>query len=119
MLLVEDEEMVLDLTQSVLEEQGYTVLATRSPSEARKLAGEYAGPIHVLLTDVILPETNGKELKTCLEAIRPGIKTLFMSGYTQNVIAQQGIVDSRIHFIQKPFSAAGLSQKLREVLASQ
>jgi DNA-binding NtrC family response regulator len=103
----------------VLEEQGYTVLATRSPSEARKLAGEYAGPIHVLLTDVILPETNGKELKTCLEAIRPGIKTLFMSGYTQNVIAQQGIVDSRIDFIQKPFSAAGLSQKLREVLASQ
>jgi PAS domain S-box-containing protein len=118
-LLVEDEEMVLDLTQAVLEEQGYTVLATRSPSEARKLAGEYAGPIHVLLTDVILPETNGKELKTCLEAIRPGIKTLFMSGYTHNVIAQQGIVDSRIHFIQKPFSAAGLSQKLREVLASQ
>ena len=117
-LLVEDEKMVLELTRAVLEEQGYTVLATRSPGQAQQMAADSKGPIHVLLTDVVLPEMNGRELKTALESIRPGMKTLFMSGYTENVIVQQGMVDPQFHFIHKPFSAAGLARKLREVLES-
>jgi PAS domain S-box-containing protein len=117
-LLVEDEEMVLELTQAILEGQGYTVLPARSSKKAQDIARDYPGHIHILLTDVILPEMNGKELKALLEMIRPEIKTLFMSGYTENVIAQQGIVDSQVHFIQKPFSSAGLNQKIRELMSS-
>ncbi|MFO7802857.1 MAG: ATP-binding protein, partial [Desulfovermiculus sp.] len=117
-LLVEDEEMVLELTQYVLEEQGYTVLTARSPKEAQHQAKEYTGRIDVLLTDVILPEMNGKELKAVLESVRPEIKTLFMSGYTENVIVQQGMVDPQFFFIQKPFSAAGLMDTIRKVLSS-
>lgn len=117
-LLVEDEEMVLELTQTFLEEQGYTVLSARSPKQAQDLASQHRGPIHILLTDVILPEMNGKELKTAIEAIRPEVKALFMSGYTENIIVQQGMVEPQFFFIQKPFSAAGLTDKIREVLAS-
>ena len=117
-LLVEDEEMVLELTQSVLEEQGYIVLPTCSPGQAQQLAQEHSGPIHLLLTDVILPEMNGRELMIALEALRPEIKTLFMSGYTENVIVQQGMVDPQFFFIQKPFSAAGLTDTIRKVLSS-
>lgn len=117
-LLVEDEEMVLELTQTVLEEQGYKVLSARSPQQAQEVAQEYAEQIQVLITDVVLPEMNGKELRAAIEYIIPGVKTLFMSGYTENVIVQRGMVDPQFFFIQKPFSAAGLGNKLRQVLSS-
>ncbi|MDZ7760868.1 MAG: response regulator [Desulfovermiculus sp.] len=117
-LLVEDEKMVMELTQTVLEEQGYTVLSARSPQQALDLTQKHTGRIHVLLTDLILPEMNGKELKSAIERLRPDIKTLFMSGYTEDVIVQQAMVEPQFFFIQKPFSAAGLTDKIREVLAS-
>ncbi|MFW6142930.1 MAG: response regulator, partial [Desulfovermiculus sp.] len=117
-LLVEDEEMVLELTQTVLEEQGYKVLAARSPQQAQKVAREHADQIQVLITDVVLPEMNGKELRAAIEDIIPSVKTLFMSGYTENVIVQRGMVDPQFFFIQKPFSAAGLGNKLRQLLSA-
>lgn len=117
-LLVEDEEMVLELTQTVLKEQGYEVLSARSPQQAQKVAHEHADQIQVLITDVVLPEMNGKELKSSIEAIIPSVKTLFMSGYTENVIVQRGMVDPQFFFIQKPFSATGLGNKLRQVLSA-
>ncbi len=117
-LLVEDEEMVLELTQTVLEEQGYKVLSAQSPQQAQEVAKEYADQIQVLITDVVLPEMNGKELRAVIEAIIPNVKTLFMSGYTENVIVQRGMVDPKFFFIQKPFSAAGLGNKLRQVLSA-
>jgi PAS domain S-box-containing protein len=118
-LLVEDEEMVLELTQTVLEDQGYKILSARSPQQAQEVAREHADQIQVLITDVVLPEMNGKELKSAIEAIIPGVKTLFMSGYTENVIVQRGMVDPQFFFIQKPFSAAGLGNKLRQVLSEE
>ncbi|MFP4284938.1 MAG: ATP-binding protein [Desulfovermiculus sp.] len=117
-LLVEDEEMVLELTQTVLEEQGYKVLAARSPQQAQVVAREHADQIQVLITDVVLPEMNGKELRAAIEDIIPSVKTLFMSGYTENVIAQRGMYDPQFFFIQKPFSAAGLGNKLRQLLSA-
>jgi DNA-binding NtrC family response regulator len=94
-------------------------LSARSPQQAQEVAREHADQIQVLITDVVLPEMNGKELKSAIEAIIPGVKTLFMSGYTENVIVQRGMVDPQFFFIQKPFSAAGLGNKLRQVLSEE
>jgi len=115
-LLVEDEEALLKLGQLLLERLGYAVLAAGSPSEALKLAGTYPGVIHLLLTDVIMPEMSGRDLWQRLGALRPGLKCLFMSGYTANVIAHHGVLDEGVHFLQKPFSKEVLATKLREVL---
>jgi len=116
-LLVEDEEALLELGKILLDELGYTVLAADTPSEAIKLAGEHAGQIHLLLTDVILPEMSGRELQQRLNLLRPGMKCLFMSGYTANIIVQRGVLEEGIHFLPKPFSGEMLAAKLREVLS--
>ena len=115
-LLVEDEEAILDIGQAILEELGYTVLTAGTPGEAIRLAGEYAGDIHLLITDVVMPEMNGRELAERLTAMKPGLKCLYMSGYTADVIAHRGVLDEGVHFIQKPFSMKDLAAKVREVL---
>ena len=115
-LLVEDEPMILDIAVNVLERQGYRVMAAATPSEAIRLAKEHAGKIHLLMTDVVMPEMNGRELSKNLIPLYPDIKRLFMSGYTAEVIAHHGVLDEGVQFIQKPFSVQSLAAKVREVL---
>lgn len=117
-ILVEDEPMILDMVISMLERLGYTVIAASTPEGAIRLAGEYAGKIHLLITDVIMPKMNGSDLAAKLLASNPGLKTLFMSGYTANVIAQHGVLAEGVHFIQKPFSLMQLAEKVREALTA-
>lgn len=117
-LVVEDEEQILNLAKMVLEGFGYRVLTAQRPSEAISKCGDFGDVIHLLITDVVMPEMNGKELGQQIERLKPGIKTLFMSGYTANVIAHSGIVSDGINFIQKPFSLNGLAKKIREILDS-
>jgi PAS domain S-box-containing protein len=116
LLLVEDELAILKLTTKILEQQGYTVLAANDPADAIQLVRDHAGPIHLLLTDIVMPRMNGRELSERLKAIHPKIKCLFMSGYPANVIARQGILEEGVHFIQKPFSMADLDAKIRKAL---
>ena len=115
-LLVEDEPAILDMGRQLLEMQGYRVLSAGTPGEAIRLAEEHGGEIHLLLTDVVMPEMNGRELAQKLLSLRPGLKRLFMSGYTADVIAPHGVIDEGVPFIQKPFSFEALAAKVREVL---
>ncbi len=115
-LLVEDEPTLLRLSKTMLERLGYRVLAAGSPGEAIALAEENVGTIHLLMTDVIMPEMNGRDLARRLLSFYPDMKRLFMSGYTANVIAHHGVLDEGVHFIQKPFSLRPLGAKIREVL---
>jgi DNA-binding response OmpR family regulator/nitrogen-specific signal transduction histidine kinase/predicted Ser/Thr protein kinase len=110
-LLVEDETSLLCLVKMQLEQMGFTVIAADNPLQAIKLAEEYKGDIHLLMTDVVMPEMRGQDLGKALGAMRPGIKFLFMSGYTSDIIASNGV-----DFLAKPFSEEGLSAKLRKVL---
>jgi two-component system, cell cycle sensor histidine kinase and response regulator CckA len=115
-LLVEDEEAILDLTAEMLKLQGYTVLASANPVEALRMAREYDGFIDLVITDVIMPQMNGKELVEALAQDRPGMRRLYMSGYTADVIAHHGVLDEGVHFIQKPFPMQAILTKVREVL---
>jgi len=117
-ILVEDESTLLALSKTMLERLGYTVLAADTPSKAIHLAGEYYGQIHLLATDVIMPEMNGLQLSTRLMENRPEMKCLFMSGYTANIIANQGVLKEGVSFIQKPFLLKELAAKVREALES-
>jgi CheY-like chemotaxis protein len=116
-LVVEDEPSILTMTVSMLERQGYTVLAAGSPEAAIPLAAGYAEPVHLLITDVIMPGMNGRDLAAALQAVRPQLKCLFMSGYATDVIAHRGVLESGRQFIQKPFSRAELLTRVQEVLA--
>jgi nitrogen-specific signal transduction histidine kinase/CheY-like chemotaxis protein len=118
LLLVEDEPAVLKLTKAILEKQGYTVLAASSPGDAIRIAREHSGEINMLMTDVIMPEMNGRDLAKNLLSLYPRIKCLFTSGYTADVIAHQGILDENLYFIRKPFSMQDLAVKVREVLGA-
>ncbi|WP_187426698.1 PAS domain S-box protein [Geothermobacter ehrlichii] len=115
-LLVEDEPAILDATKTMLEQQGYTVLPASSPGEALRLAEAHSGEIHLLMTDVIMPEMNGRDLARNLTALYPNLKSLFMSGYTANVIAHHGVLNENVNFIPKPFGMQALCVKVREVL---
>lgn len=115
-LLVEDDPGILKLGRRLLGSLGYTVLAAGSPGEAIRLAEEHAGGIHLLITDVVMPEMNGRDLAKRLLSLYPGMKRLFMSGYTSDVIAHHGIIEEGMQFMQKPFSTKGLAAKVREVL---
>jgi YesN/AraC family two-component response regulator len=88
----------------------------RVPIEARSLAEEHSGGIHLLITDVVMPEMNGRQLEEKLRWKHPEMKCLFMSGYTPNVVAHHGVLDEGVHFIEKPFSPGVLAEKVREVL---
>ncbi|MEI6033246.1 MAG: CHASE domain-containing protein [Verrucomicrobiae bacterium] len=118
-LLVEDEPAILNMTKEVLERLEYTVLAASSPAEAIGLAESHPGAINLLITDVIMPEMNGKDLGKKLLDLSPSLKCLFMSGYTANVLSPHGVLNPDVHFIQKPFSMGELSAKVREALASR
>ena len=109
--------MIREMTQAMLACQGYTVLAAGTPGEAIRLAASHGGDIHLLITDVVLPEMNGGLLAERLLARHPHLKCLFMSGYTANVIAHHGVLAPGVHFIQKPFSMNGLAARVRRVLA--
>jgi CheY-like chemotaxis protein len=115
-LIVEDQEEVRSLIVKSLSGQGYQVLETSSGDEALAYAAKHSGPIHMLLTDVVMPGMNGKVLAERMLELRPGIRVLYMSGYTENVVAHKGILDSGIDYLQKPFSPALLAIRVREVL---
>ncbi|MFH1488026.1 MAG: GAF domain-containing protein, partial [Pseudomonadota bacterium] len=115
-LIVEDEASVLKVGKEILDRLGYTVLAAGGPGKAMETARGYSGQIHLLLTDVVMPEMSGKDLAGEITKIRPNTKTLFMSGYTANAIVQHGILDKGLHFIQKPFTHESLARKIRELL---
>jgi len=115
-LLVEDEPSILNLARMMLERYGYKVLTAGTPGEAISLAREHTGRIHLLMTDVVMPEMNGRELAKNVLSLYPHLKCLFMSGYTANVIAYRGVLDEGVNFIQKPFSKADLADKVRDAL---
>lgn len=115
-LLVEDEIAILRMTTKMLEKQGYQVVAAKTPDEAICLAQEHAGEIHLLMTDVVMPEMNGRDLAENILSIHPNLKCLFMSGYTADVIAHHGVLDKSVNFIQKPFSRDQLGAKVRWTL---
>ena len=115
-LLVEDEPSILAMTASVLDSLGYTVRSAVSPADAIRLAREDSHPIHLLLTDIIMPGMNGRGLARTLCALRPGLRVLYMSGYPAEVIARNGVIDDSLAFIPKPFNRADLAAKLHEIL---
>jgi two-component system, cell cycle sensor histidine kinase and response regulator CckA len=117
-LLVEDEPTILKMITMMLEREGYTVVGASTPGEAIRLAKEHSGDIQLIMTDVVMPEMNGRDLAKNILSIYPGAKCLFMSGYTANVIAHHGILDEGVSFIQKPFSKGALTAKVREALSS-
>ena len=115
-LVVEDEGSILRLIRSLLERFGYSVFCAETPSEALALVQKQEGRIDLLLTDVVMPEMDGKELTKRLQTVLPDLKVLFMSGYTANVIMHRGILESDVHFLQKPFTVQSLAGKVREIL---
>ena len=115
-LLVEDQEIVRKLARRILEQMGYTVLEADDGGEAFLVFEKYDGEIHLLLTDVVMPRMNGRELYERMAKVKPELKVLYMSGYTENAIAHHGVLDEGTNFIQKPFRPNELAQKVREVL---
>jgi len=115
-LIVEDEKQILNLTVKILKKNGYVVLSAEKPDEAIAACENHSGDIHLLISDMIMPEMNGRELQLRLGKIKPRMKTLFMSGYTENTIVQKNLIDAGVEFIQKPFRASSLMQKIREIL---
>ncbi|MBT8342658.1 MAG: response regulator [Desulfatitalea sp.] len=117
-LLVEDERAILKFSKIMLKKLGYRVLASDSPLKAIDMARNHPEPIDLLITDVIMPELNGSDLTKRLQAIIPGIKVLFISGYTANIIVSKGVLEKDVFLLQKPFSKTDLALKIREVLTA-
>jgi CheY-like chemotaxis protein len=118
-LIVEDQPQILKLTRKILERYGYQVLSAGKPAEAINICETFKDDIHLLLTDVIMPEMNGRELYENIASVRPDIRVLFMSGHTENAIVERGILHEGFTFIQKPFSIRVLGIKVREALEKQ
>lgn len=115
-LLVEDEEMIRELAVELLRMSGYTVLEASGPDAALEICRHYQPPIHLLLTDMAMPKMTGRQLAERVAKFRPQVKILYMSGYTDDPVVRQGIRDSSVAFLKKPFSLDGLARKVREVL---
>ena len=115
-LVVEDESGVRELVRKVLERHGYQVLMAAAPHEALELARHHDGPIHLLTTDVVLPEMSGRSLAQQVVVARPQIRVLYMSGYTDNAIVHHGVLDADTPFLQKPFTPCALAKKVRTIL---
>jgi two-component system cell cycle sensor histidine kinase/response regulator CckA len=115
-LVVEDEAAIRQLTKLILQKAGYTVLLAESPVAAERIAASHPGPIHLMLTDVVMPGMRGPELAERLIRLRPDLRVLYMSGYTDDAIAHHGFLDAGTEFLQKPFTPLRLTQKIREVL---
>lgn len=117
-LLVEDENLVRKLVRTILESRGYLVLEAPGGEEAFHICRSYQEPIHLLITDVVMPKMKGKEVADRLRSIYPEMKVLFVSGYTSDMIDQHGILESGTHFLQKPFAPVDLLNRVRELLDS-
>ena len=115
-LLVEDETHVRELVAHVLQASGYTVLTAADPAAALELSDRHPGPIHLLLTDVVMPEMSGLELCQRLKSLRPRTRVLYMSGYTDEALGRHGVLEPGTFLLQKPFRVGALGQKVREVL---
>jgi CheY-like chemotaxis protein len=115
-LLVEDEPAILRMTRMMLERKGYSVLPAATPADALGIANASGGKIDLLMTDVVMPEMNGRDLAEKVTKIFPDIKLLFMSGYAADVITHQGVLEEGVAFMQKPFATNELAKKIREVL---
>jgi CheY-like chemotaxis protein len=115
-LVVEDEDAVRRIVKIALESTGYRVIETRNGPEALEAARTHEGRIHLIVTDVVMPEMSGREVAARIGEIHPGAKVLFMSGYTDDAVMRHGIVGSTVAFLQKPFSPFTLARKVREVL---
>jgi PAS domain S-box-containing protein len=115
-LLVEDDAGVRALSRNILEMFGYTVLEAADPAEAVRICESYSGHIDALLTDVVMPHMNGRRLSELLQPQRPEMKVLFMSGYTDDAVVRQGVLQAGVNFVQKPFTPVALAGKVREVL---
>ncbi|MDQ6939949.1 MAG: ATP-binding protein [Verrucomicrobiota bacterium] len=115
-LVVEDEEIVRTLVCDVLEEEGYQVLCASDGIEGCRIAKEFDGHIHMLVTDVIMPHMNGPELADKLTSARPDIRVLYISGYSNNDISEHGVVDRQIELLQKPFTPQTLARRVRDIL---
>lgn len=115
-LLVDDDQMVSALGQKMLESLGYQVMTANTPTEALRLAGDHAGNIHLVITDVIMPEMNGRDLSDQLLKLYPDLKILFMSGYTASVISHRGVLADGVNYLQKPFPLMSLARKVRAAL---
>jgi DNA-binding NtrC family response regulator len=118
-LVVEDDSAVRLLARVTLQRNGYHVLEAGNPQEAVRIANDYTNPIHILLTDVIMPESEGAPLVSRLRVSRPELPVLYMSGYTDDAIVHHGVLEDGIPFLQKPFTPHGLANKVREVLDAQ
>ena len=116
LLIVENEPAIRNLLQVALRRNGYTVLAAESGREALELVRNHADAIHLLITDVVMPDMDGPELVRQLSTIRPDTRTLFMSGYMDDTLGERGILSSNANFIQKPFSPRTIAQKVRDIL---
>ena len=116
-LVVEDNDLVRDMTSEALRQYGYTVIEAPGGEKALSIIREYPQKIDLLLTDVVMPGLNGRELADQILAVKPGIRVLFMSGYADNAIVQYGVLNPGFDFIEKPFSPELLADKLRRVLS--
>jgi len=119
LLVVEDSEPVRNLSQTVLEQQGYRLLVAANSAEALQLLASCGGPVDLILTDVVMPDMNGKDLFAIVRKKYPDVKVLYMSGYADEVIAHHGVLEPGVHFIQKPFSVSALAVSVREILDSK
>ncbi len=115
-LVVDDESALLEIEAAILQKLGYQVFVANSPEEAMRLAEKYINKIDLLLTDIIMPGMNGKDLADHLRKLNIGLKVLFMSGYTARIISPQGIADENANFIQKPFLMEELAENIRASL---
>src|SRR6202035_4248513 len=117
-LVVEDDAALLQVTRRSLEAVGYTILAARSPAEAIHISKSHLGPIHLMVTDVIMPGMSGNKLASYLSVLRPEMKVLYVSGYTDDTIVHHGVLEPGLAFLQKPFSPRTLARKVCEVLTT-
>jgi CheY-like chemotaxis protein len=115
-LVAEDEDAVRRIVKIALEAMGYRVIEARNGTEALEAARTHAGGIHIVVTDVVMPEMSGRELAERITKDYPGLKILYMSGYTDDAVVRHGIVESGVAFLQKPFSPLALARKVREML---
>jgi CheY-like chemotaxis protein len=115
-VVVEDEEALRRVARRALLEAGYTVLTAADADEALRTCAQHAGKIQLLVTDVVMPRTSGKVLAQILLKVRPALKVLYMSGYTDSAIVHHGVLDAGTHFLAKPFTAVDLTRKVRDVL---